>query len=191
MNALRTPGDTGRAGPAPRPARSRRRTVALAAAAVASVAVIATLAAGTGRGTLATGGPTPGSGLTTGSVLSADVPANGGVSAALAKHGEALRKMFGERGLQKAPTVERPPLPGQQDVSLRPGDLRRREPGSLLRAADQRQAAALKHEITGSASLHVKLAAGLAPVSGVKTKGDLFREVRLDRAPLALASTTG
>jgi len=118
-------------------------------------------------------------------------PAPTSISSTLAKHGEALRKMFGERGLQKAPTVERPPLPGQQDVSLRPGDLRRREPGSLLRAADQRQAAALKHEITGSASLHVKLAAGLAPVSGVKTKGDLFREVRLDRAPLALASTTG
>jgi hypothetical protein len=80
MNAFRTPGDTGRTGPAPRPARSRRRTAALAAAAVASVAVIAALAAATGRGTLATGGRTPGSGLTTGSVLSADVPANGGVS---------------------------------------------------------------------------------------------------------------
>jgi muramidase (phage lysozyme) len=112
-------------------------------------------------------------------------------SETLAKHGEALRKMFGERGPQKAPTIDRPSLPGQQDVSLRPGDLQRREPGSLLRAADQRQAAALKHEITGSASLHVKLASGLAPVSGVKTKGDLFREIRLDRAPLALANTTG
>jgi muramidase (phage lysozyme) len=112
-------------------------------------------------------------------------------SSTLAKHGAELRKMFGERGPQRAPMVERPSLRGQQDVSLRPGDLHRREPGALLRAADQRQAAALKHEITGSASLHVKLAAGLAPVSGVKTKGDLFREIRLDRAPLSLASTTG
>jgi len=67
----------------------------------------------------------------------------------------------------------------------------RREPGSLLRAADQRQASALKHEITGSASLHVKLASGLAPVSGVKTKGSLFKEIRLDRAPQPLANTTG
>jgi hypothetical protein len=52
-------------------------------------------------------------------------------------------------------------------------------------------AQALKHEITGSASLHVKLAAGLAPASGVKTKGDLFKEIRMDRAPLPLASTMG
>jgi hypothetical protein len=77
--------------------------------------------------------------------------------------------------------------PMEHDVNFRP----RREPGALLRASNQMQAAALKHEITGSASLHVKLASGLAPVSGVKTKGDLFREVRLDRAPLALANTTG
>jgi hypothetical protein len=95
--------------------------------------------------------------------------------------------------------VERPPLPGQQDVSLRPGDLsrlterrNRPEPGSLLHAADQRQAAAsAKHEVTGSASLHIKLAAGLAPASALKTKGNLFKETRLDRAPLPLASTTG
>jgi hypothetical protein len=95
---------------------------------------------------------------------------------ALAKHGEALREMFGHRGEQK-------------DRSL--GQEVRREPGSLLRASDQRMAQALKHEVTGSASLHVKLAAGLAPASGVKTKGGLFKEVRLDRAPLPLASTTG
>jgi hypothetical protein len=95
-----------------------------------------------------------------------------------ALHGQALRDHFGHRGPQRQPGEL-----GQEVM--------RREPGSLLRAADQRQAAALKHEITGGASLHVKLAAGLAPVSGVKTKGDLFREVRLDRAPLALASTTG
>jgi hypothetical protein len=75
----------------------------------------------------------------------------------------------------------------EEDALLRP----RREPGSLLRASDQRMAQALKHEITGSASLHVKLAAGLAPVSGIKTKGELFKEVRMDRAPLTLASTTG
>jgi hypothetical protein len=69
--------------------------------------------------------------------------------------------------------------------------LQRREPGALLRASNQMQANALKHEITGSASLHVKLAAGLAPVSGMKTKGSLFKEVRLDRAPQPLANTTG
>jgi hypothetical protein len=92
---------------------------------------------------------------------------------------------------QKEPTIERPSLPGQQDVSLPPGDLRRRESGALLRASNQMQAAALKHEITGSASLHVKLASGLAPVSGVKTKGSLFKEIRLDRAAPPLASTIG
>jgi hypothetical protein len=67
----------------------------------------------------------------------------------------------------------------------------RREPGSLLRASNQMQASALKHEISGSASLHVKLASGLAPVSGVKTKGDLFKEIRLDRAPVVLSNTMG
>jgi hypothetical protein len=120
------------------------------------------------------------------------------IHGALAKHGAELRKMFGERGPQKAP-IERPAVPGEQDVSLRPGDLsrlserrNRPEPGSLLRAADQRQAAAsAKHEVTGSASLHVKLAAGLAPASALKTKGNLFKETRLDRAPLPLASTMG
>jgi hypothetical protein len=112
-------------------------------------------------------------------------------SGAQAKHGEALRKMFGERGPQKAPTVGHQPLPGQQDVSLRPGDLRRREPGSLLRAADQRQAAALKHTVSGEASLKIALASGLKPVGGVSTKGSLFKEIRMDRAPLPLASTMG
>ena len=107
-----------------------------------------------------------------------NVPSNGDVSAALSKHGEALRKMFGHRGPQRQPGEL-----GQEVM--------RREPGSLLRAADQRQASALKHEITGSASLHVKLASGLAPVSGVKTKGSLFKEIRLDRAPQPLANTTG
>jgi hypothetical protein len=77
--------------------------------------------------------------------------------------------------------------PFEQQASLQ-----RREPGALLRAADLRQAAAsAKHEVTGSASLHVKLAAGLAPASALKTKGNLFKETRLDRAPLPLASTTG
>ena len=135
---------------------------------------------------------------------SSEYPAKGEVSGALAKHGAELRKMFGHRGPQKAPTIERPALPptmlpGQQDVSLRPGDLarltergNRPEPGSLLRAADARQAAAsATHKVEGSASLHVKLAAGLAPVGGMKTKGSLFREVRMDRAPLPLASTMG
>jgi len=135
---------------------------------------------------------------------SSEYPAPGEVSGshipgALAKHGAELRKMFGERGPQRAPMIERPPLPGQQDVSLRPGDLsrltekrNRHEPGSLLRAADQRQAAAsAKHEITGSASLRIKLASGLVPDGGTKTKGNLFKEIRLDRAPQPLASTMG
>jgi hypothetical protein len=86
---------------------------------------------------------------------------------------------------EKAFKKRRDELTGGVEASLQ-----RREPGALLRASNQMQAAALKHEITGSASLHVKLAAGLAPVSGVKTKGDLFKEVRLDRAPLSLASMT-
>jgi hypothetical protein len=39
--------------------------------------------------------------------VATEYPAKGEVSGALAKHGEALRKMFGERGPQKAPTIER------------------------------------------------------------------------------------
>jgi len=108
----------------------------------------------------------------------------------LAKHGEALREMFGHRGPQKRPDVERLPLPGQQDVSLRPGDLgRRSEPGSLLRQS--RQAEAAVHKVQGEASLHVKLAQGLAPVGGIKSKGDLFKKLTLDKAAMATASTVG
>jgi hypothetical protein len=55
----------------------------------------------------------------------------------------------------------------------------------------QMQAEAIKHSVTGEASLRVSLASGLKPVGGVSTKGDLFREIRLDRAPLPLANTTG
>ena len=107
--------------------------------------------------------------------------------------------MFGERGPQKAPMIERPPLPGQQDVSLPPlhrGDLaklerrNRPEPGALLRAADERQAAVQKHSVSGEASLKIALASGLKPVGGVKSTGSLFKEIRLDRAPLPLAGTT-
>jgi hypothetical protein len=70
-------------------------------------------------------------------------------------------------------------------------NLQRREPGSLLRASNQMQAAALKHTVSGEASLKVSLASGLKPVGGVSTKGSLFKEIRMDRAPLPLASTTG
>ena len=137
---------------------------------------------------------------------SSEYPAPGEVSGsqipgALAKHGAELRKMFGERGPQRAPMIERPTLPGEQDVSLRPGDLsrltgrrNRPDPGALLRAGQRAGilgSSSAKHEITGSASLHVKLAAGLVPAKGAKTTGDLFKEVRLDRAPLPLASTMG
>jgi muramidase (phage lysozyme) len=83
--------------------------------------------------------------------------------------------------------VERPLLPGQQDASLR-----RREPGALLKAADARQAAALKHTVSGEASLKIALSSGLKPVGGVKSSGDLFKKIQLDRAsPLPLANTTG
>ena len=130
-----------------------------------------------------------------------NIPANGDMSAALAKHGEALRKMFGERGPRKAPMIERPPLRGEQDVSLPPlhrGDLaklerrNRPEPGALLRAADERQAAVQKHSVSGEASLKIALASGLKPVGGVKSSGNLFKQIQLDRAsPLPLANTTG
>jgi hypothetical protein len=52
------------------------------------------------------------------------------------------------------------------------------------------QAAAMKHEITGGASLHVKLASGLAPVGGVRNTGNAFREVKLDRAPSRVVADT-
>ncbi len=114
------------------------------------------------------------------------------ISSTLAKHGEALRKMFGERGPQKALRIDRPALPGQQDVSLRPGDLQRREPGALLRASSQMQAEAIKHSVTGEASLKIALASGLKPVGGVKSSGNLFKQIQLDRAsPLPRANTTG
>jgi hypothetical protein len=52
------------------------------------------------------------------------------------------------------------------------------------------QAAAMKHEITGGASLHVKLASGLAPVGGIKTNGSIFQTVKLDRAPSRVVADT-
>jgi hypothetical protein len=88
----------------------------------------------------------------------------------------------------------------EQSVSLRPGDLaklserrNRPEPGSLLRAADQRQAAvaATTHRVSGEASLKVALGPGLIPNGGIKSKGSLFKEIRMDRAPLPLANTMG
>jgi hypothetical protein len=70
--------------------------------------------------------------------------------------------------------------------------LQRRDPGALLKASNQMQAAALKHTVNGEASLKIALSSGLKPVGGVKSSGDLFKQIRLDRAsPLPLASTTG
>jgi hypothetical protein len=70
--------------------------------------------------------------------------------------------------------------------------LQRREPGALLRAADQRQAAVQKHSVSGEASLKIALSSGLKPVGGVKSSGNLFKQIQLVRAsPLPLASTTG
>ena len=73
---------------------------------------------------------------------------------------------------------------GEQQASLR------REPGALLKASSQMQASAMKHEITGGASLHVKLASGLAPVGGVKNTGNAFQTVKLDRAPSRVVADT-
>jgi muramidase (phage lysozyme) len=74
----------------------------------------------------------------------------------------------------------------------REASLQRREPGSLLKARNQMQAnASATHKIEGEASLRIKLASGLVPDGGVKNKGNLFREIRMDRAPLPLASTMG
>ncbi len=109
---------------------------------------------------------------------SSEYPAKGETSGALAKHGEALRKMFGHRGAQR------------KDGAL--GQEVRREPGSLLRAADARQAAVQKHAVRGEASLKIALASGLKPVGGVKSSGNLFKQIQLDRAsPLPPANTTG
>ena len=93
------------------------------------------------------------------------------MTGALAKHGQALRDLFGHRGPQRG---------GGQEVLLR-------EPGRLLKAAEERQARA--QEIKGSASLEIKLARGLAPARGVKTTGSLFREVKLDRVGTPVAGT--
>jgi hypothetical protein len=73
-----------------------------------------------------------------------------------------------------------------QEASLR------REPGSLLRGATEAGitgSSSAVHRVEGEASLKIKLAGGLAPDGGVKNKGPLFKEVRLDRAPTPLAST--
>jgi hypothetical protein len=68
--------------------------------------------------------------------------------------------------------------------------MNRREPGSLLRSTQEMQAQVFRHSVKGEASLKIALASGLKPVGGVKSGGDLFKEIRLDRAPIVLASTT-
>jgi hypothetical protein len=86
-----------------------------------------------------------------------------------ALHGADLRRHFGHRT----------PLRGQEV-----------DAGGLLRASRRVDLAAL-HKVTGEASLHVKLGPGLVPVGGVNTKGDLFKEVHLDRGAVAYARTDG
>ena len=87
--------------------------------------------------------------------------------------------------------------PGEtHDILGRPleqqASLQRREPGSLLRASNKMQAdASATHKVTGEASLRIKLASGLVPDGGAKNKGSLFKEIRMDRAPVPLASTMG
>jgi hypothetical protein len=44
-------------------------------------------------------------------------------------------------------------------------------------------------KVAGEASLRIKLAAGLAPDGGVKTRGDLFREIHIDRGGVPYADT--
>ena len=51
--------------------------------------------------------------------------------------------------------------------------------------------ASATHKVTGEASLRIKLASGLVPDGGAKNKGSLFKEIRMDRAPVPLASTMG
>ena len=94
----------------------------------------------------------------------------------LARHGQALRDLFGHRGEQR-------------DRSL--GQEVRRDPLELLHLSDQRQAAAsATHKITGGATLNVRLASGLAPVGGVKNTGNAFQTVKLDRAPSRVVADT-
>jgi hypothetical protein len=122
MNALRAPGDNGQGTPAPRPARSRRRTAALALAAVAFIAVAATAAAAAGGGALpASRSLITRSGLTTGSgpsgsLLAADVSANGGVS----PHGVATPGGGTSHAISilagPAATVEMRAAPGQVTI---------------------------------------------------------------------------
>ena len=44
--------------------------------------------------------------------------------------------------------------------------------------------------VTGEASLRIALANGLKPDGGVENKGDLFKEIELNRGGMAYASTT-
>jgi hypothetical protein len=113
----------------------------------------------------------------------------------IAKHGEALRAIFGHRGHQRTEAMlhDRPAFVTPWKRGNAPEQEVRAEPGSLLRAA---KAAGLngggKTTVAGEARLRVELASGLKPGGGVKTKGELFKEVRLDRAAgPVVASTVG
>ena len=92
----------------------------------------------------------------------------------LAKHGQALREMFGHRGPQRG---------GGQEV------MNDRQPGALWRKS--RQAEAAVHKVTGEASLRVSLASGLKPEGGIRSTGDLFKKIVLDKAARPVASTVG
>ena len=48
--------------------------------------------------------------------------------------------------------------------------------GNLMRLAEERET---RHRVQGEATLNVKLAKGLQPDGGVKTKGNLFKEIKL------------
>lgn len=48
---------------------------------------------------------------------------------------------------------------------------------------------AANSKVTGEASLKIKLGAGLVPDGGVQTKGDLFKEIAMDRGAVPYATS--
>jgi hypothetical protein len=79
---------------------------------------------------------------------------------------------------------QRPPGAGEQDVSLRPGDLLKAARGSGGIDGGG------KHTVSGEATLNVNLGKGLVPGGGTKNKGDLFKEIAMQRAATPYANTS-
>ncbi len=57
-----------------------------------------------------------------------------------------------------------------------------------MRALLARLQWATRRKITGEASLKIKLAGGLAPDGGAKIKGNMFKEVVIDRESVPYAN---